>query len=396
MDFLASAIYTSCDNGGEKLSGAMLTHFDPSDMVARAQVFYVTVDQLKSDSRIIPSGFHLDEDGILLSDTQSRSILSLPMTKYVEMELGNSLNRTPISLLDIVLYAAKYDGHVFVNSSIAAGSRNGVEDEDPILIPMRSFRVSNSSFNIYAPYRRSDNTYRTFSLVDIETNLNVPFVLAVPHGDLANYAPVISFMDAVEADPRLPEFRLFKVDAPLAPFYAMAGEGFINYLAYNVASCSIGLQVIKEFLAETGYVSTEQSALDRDRKPLVRKTPKANVVIESSCKTARTGEVLACLTNNNLDRLKELMLDEEAYITFIWLKKVFDSSAMFAGKSQSDSMAAACMSLQRECKDSLLHYAIELLAQRLYIYSLGILQDPYGPVLKGGGVNGYGFKRFVG
>lgn len=399
MDFLASAIYTTKGESNETLAGAMLTHFDPTDIVSRAQVFYATVDQLRSDSRIVPSGFTLDKDGILLSDTQARTTLSAPMTQYIAMELGSNLNRTPVGLLDVVLYAAKYGGRVYANAHFDETTGQFTSDgQAPILIPMRSFKVSNSSFNIYAPYKREDGGYRTCSLVDITVNESVPFVLAIPEGELPNYTPVLSFLSDVlvgDAEAIPSEFRIFKVDAPLSPFYTMCGEGFLNYLAYNVASCTIGLQVVRDFMGETGYVSADDN-VPKQYERVERKVPKANVAIESSCKAARTAEVMDCLTRNDTEGLKSLMRDEEAYITFVWLKKIFNSSSSFDGKEQSDSIAAACMSLQRECRELLLHYSIELLAQRLYIYSVGILQDPYGPVLKGGGVNGYGFKRFVG
>lgn len=393
MDFLTSALYARDEHGGEKFTGALLTHFDTSDLTARAQVFYATADQLRSDRRIMPSGFKLEEDGVLLSDTQARTAMSESMTQYIAYELGNKMNMTPKGLLDVVLYAARYGGRVFVNALEVIANPKEVQ---PILVPMANFKVSNSSFNIYAPYKREDDTFRTVSLVDIGTDANIPFALAVPSGESGNYAGVLSLLEPMHGFDELEDFRVYWVDAPLLPFYTLTGEGFVNYLAYNVASCNIGLKVVDEFLGETGYIS--ESAKQKDEQSEVRETKKPlhNVSIECSCKRPRTREVLRCIESDDMDQLKDLMRDEEAYLTFVWLKHIFASSGRFDGRGVEDKTAAACAVIQRECKANLLHYAVELLAQRLYICSLGFAQDPYGPVLKGGGVNGCGLKRFIG
>lgn len=392
MDFLTSALYAKDEQGEEKLTGALLTHFDTSNLTARAQVFYASVDQLLTDGRIMPSGFKLEEDGVLLSDTQARTAMSVPMTEYIAYELGNKMNMTPKGLLDIVLFAARFGGRVFVNATEYQADPLNTQ---PILVPMANFRVSNSSFNIYAPYKREDETFRTVSLVDIETDETIPFMLAVPSGESGNYAGVLSMMEPAVGFENLEDFRVYRVDAPLLPFYTLTGEGFVNYLAYNVASCNIGLKVIDEFLGETGYISDD---VKQREQPEVRerKKPKHNVSIECNCKTPRTREVLRCIEEDDMASLKELMKDEEAYLTFVWLKHIFSSSWRFDGRGVEDKTAAACAAIQRECRASLLHYSVELLAQRLYICSLGFAQDPYGPVLKGGGVNGFGLKRFIG
>ena len=85
--------------------------------------------------------------------------------------------------------------------------------------------------------------------------------------------------------------------------------------------------------------------------------------------------------------------DQEFYATFVWLQDIFKASEQFEGTDTEDKLAAACVSLQRECRERLLHYSLELLAQRYYICKLGPNDDLMGPVLKGGGVNGCSIKR---
>lgn len=387
MDFLTSALYSIDGHGEEELSGALLTRFDPDDLLGRAQVFYATVDELRAGKDIQPSGFKFSDDGILLSDTQARADLSSTMTQYVAFELGNSSNRTPQGLLDIILYAAKYKGRV-----LAVRPEDINSAEQCVTVPMSSFRVSNSSFNVYAPYQR-DGEFRTYSLIDIETDKNIPFTLVIPESELGNYGPVSSWLEPLPSIDCLPEHRLFRVDAPFLPFHTLTGEGFVNYLAYNVASCNIGLKVIEEFMMETKYVPEQDRIVEEVPRNIKR--PKHNVLIESTCKKPRTREVLRCIQDNDLDMLKEVVKDEEAFITFAWLRHIFAASERFEGTDAEDKTAAACAVLQRECRAQRLHFAIELLAQRYYICGLGFAQDPYGPVLKGGGVNGCGVKRFT-
>ena len=42
MDFLTTALYELDGNGDEQLAGALITRFDPDDLVSRAKVIYVT------------------------------------------------------------------------------------------------------------------------------------------------------------------------------------------------------------------------------------------------------------------------------------------------------------------------------------------------------------------
>lgn len=387
MDFLTSALYAETSDGDSKLEGALLTRFDPDDVTSRAHVFYASVDSLRNESLFKPSGFKLTDEGVLLSDTQARADMSSTMAEYVAYELGSSPNKTPQGLLDVVLYAAKFGGRV-----VPVKLEDITSQEEAVSVPMLSFNVSKSSFNIYAPYKRG-NEFRTFSLIDIETDKNVPFVLAIPDGEVENYATVASWLEPLPPSEFFSEHKLFRVDAPFLAFHTLTGEGFLNYLAYNVASCDIGLQVMESFMADTKYKSEIVEKEDRSARDV--KKPLHNVSIESTCKRPHVEAILNCLKADDMNSLKELVKDEECFITFAWLRHIFAASERFEGSDIDSKTAAACATLQRECKAQRLHFAVELLAQRFHICNLGFLQDPYGPTLKGGGVNGCGIKRFT-
>lgn len=387
MDFLTSALYSEAPDGESKLAGALLTRFDPDDLLSRAQVFYASVEDLRKEDKFKPSGFKLTGDGVLLSDTQARADMSSTMAAYVAYELGNSSVKAPTGLLDVVLYAAKFGGRVVPVRIDEISSQ-----EDAVSISMQSFSVSKSSFNIYAPYKRG-NEFRTFSLIDIETDKNIPFVLAIPDVEVENCSPVASWLEPLAASEFFPEHQLFRVDAPFLAFHTLTGEGFLNYLAYNVASCDIGLQVMESFMSDTKY---RPDLMDKEeRSPRIPKKPLHNVAIECTCRRPHVQSILNCLKLDDMDRLKELVKDEECFITFAWLRHIFAASERFEGEDIDSKTAAACASLQRECKAQRLHFAVELLAQRFHICNLGFIQDPYGPVLRGGGVNGCGVKRFT-
>lgn len=391
MDFLTTALYAMPDDGPEQLTGTVLTRFDPDDLTARACVYYASLDMLRNNDSIHPAGFKLQDDGVLLADTEARSALSSDMAQYVAYELGSQLNRTPQSLLDVVLYAAKYSGKVLVNSEEVFTETPGVE---PILVPMSSYKVSSSSFNIYAPYRNSEGNFRTHSLMDISTDRNIPFILVISNRDLHNYAPIISLLEAV-ATPAFDlfnDFRCYRVDCSIAPFYTYTGEGFLNYLAYNVAQCNIGLEIMDHFIQESPKYEKE---VEEKTAPQPRKKPLHSVTILSTCKKSRLYEVLSYLEAGDSAAIERRMEDAEFYISFNWVKNILQSSNRFDGDDLNEKMAAACYAMRLQCRASLLHYAIELLAQRYYISRLGFVQDPYGPMLKGGGVNGFGLKRFI-
>lgn len=386
MDFLTTALYALDPAGTEQLSGALLTRFDPSDTASRAKVIFVTSEQLKAGDNIQPSGFRMDENGVLMSDTQARREMNQDLVNYVNSEVSDQPAAPPPSLIDVVLCGATYGADIVVNFDAMTENR----ELEPIVIPMSSLKVSSSSFNIYAPYKNAEGKFRTLSLINIETDENIPFVMAIPEGACDKFQRLMEFMVPMTSVD-IQGYTLFRVDAKFAPFYTFTGEAFCNYLAYNVAYCNIGLKVINEFLAETKFVSAAKEEDEYTRQP---KTPLHNVSIECTCKDPCTHAVLECI--GDMEKLKALVKNEEAYITFIWLQNIFKAGDQFEGDGVEDRWAAACASLQRECRLQRLHYAAELLAQRYYICQIGRIEDCLGQVLRGGGVNGCAIKRVTG
>lgn len=386
MDFLTTALFALDNAGTEQLVGALLTRFDPANLLSRAKVVFATANELKTSDKIEPSGFKMDESGVLLSDTRARREMNQQLASYVETEVNSDPVTPPPALIDVVLYGAFYNASILVNAKEVAISK----ETEPILIPMSSLKVSNSSFNIYAPFKNSSGRFRTFSLIDTQTDENIPFVMAVPKQNAEKFgvmANVITPYSGID----LEDMVTYQVNAKLEPFYTFTGEAFCNYLAYNVAYCNIGLQVIDQMTAESKYVS------DNEEEPVesyVRKIPKHNVLIECTCKKANLLGVLQCASDQ--DKLRDLLKDEESYITFVWVQKIYKASDKFEGDSLEVKLAAACTAMRRECKAQLLHYACELLAQRYYICLVGKSADCIEQVLSGGGVNGKAIKRIIG
>lgn len=389
MDFLTTALYALDEEQREKLVGALLTRFEPADITYRARVIYASVDCLKTGEGLFPSGFSLDSNGILMSDTQSRRAMNENLTLYVGNEVTDTAATPPLSLIDIVLYGAKYGAYVVQNFGEMSKDPTGVE---PILISMANFKVSNSSFNIYAAYKNVEGFFRTFSLMDVTTDNNYPFVIAVPDEQVENYTPVSKLLQELPEVEFLSGFHLYRVDTPFQPFYTFTGEAFCNYLAYNVAYYKMGLKVIKDFLVDTKYVAEREGDLEAPRS---QKVPLHNVSIECGYKIPQTHAVLAAMQDSL--KLRELISnDTEAYITLVWLQNIFRVADTIDCASNEERLAAASANLQYDCKLQLLHYACELLAQRFYLCQLGPFEDTLGPVLRGGGVNGSSIKRVTG
>lgn len=393
MDFLTVALYSSDETGAEKLTGALITRFDPEKITSRAKVMFVSAEDIKSKNGIDPKGFDVDADGVLLSDTQARRGVHKELAEYVGEEINNSSLK--LGLIDVVLYGAAYGAHIIQNYEEYSADRENV---DPIAISMVNLKVSNSSFNIYAPYKNVEGKFRTFSLMDITKDENYPFVMAVPEDQLENFAPVLSMMERLEEGVGLLNgYTLYRVDAPLEPFHTFTGEAFCNYLAYNVAYYRMGMRIIKDFLKES-YKEEPALAIEEaeeEEELRTRKTPLHNVKIEAPYKTPKISEVVALIEQPDL--LKERCRDdEEVYMSFIWLNTIFKTANDYSGNQSEEALMTACSNLLHECRQQLLHYSCELLAQRYYICKSGPFEDMLGPVLKGGGVNGYSFKRFAG
>lgn len=385
MDFLTTALY-STDEMNETLVGALLTRFNPDSLTSRPFVHFVDAKDLRSDKVENPQGFCLDDNGILLADTTCRSVFHPDTMSYIEKQAAEDGNSN-LGLIDFVLLAADTQSQVVQNYDELVGSKDS--SVLPVLVPFTGMRVSKSSFNIYTPYRNSNDQFRTLSLIDIGSDKPIPFVAAIPDDEAYKFRSLSQFMEPVEGVTGLDDFILYKVEAPFLPAYTFMGEAFVNYLAYNVAYHSMGLQIIAQFLTDTKYKYEAPPTQEVEERRA--KKPWHNVSIESTCKTLYTQAVLDCIGDR--EKLRKLVSGSaEAMISFNWVRTIFTSRKEGA-EWDTDTMCQSCLQLRYSARRKLLRYALELLAQRYYVQSVGFLDDTLPDILKGGGVSGNAIKR---
>lgn len=374
MDFLTNAFYSAEEGHPEKLCGVLITSFDVKNISSRAHQSYLTVEELKNSKSLQPSGFMLDENGVLLSDSPARRVLDTDLSQYLEDELKGDTVRKRKSLIDFILLGAE--------CGCFAAPLGDVNCERPVAF--YNLKVSNSSFNIYGAYQNEDGNFRTLSLVDVEKVCSKPFIVAIPGEHVDRFSAFRNWMVPLES--YLAGHLVFEANIPLEGYGAFTGEAFCNYLAYNVAYFNIGLKTIQEYLGD---------ALPQYKAAPQEEPPERRYRVDPPCLA-----IVAPYKDSKLHRILEkfedsekLMLllqeDTEAAITMSWLRTIFQR------EQTEEDRAQLCLNMQLDCKLSRLHCAMELLAQRLYLHGLGMFDDTIGPVLKGGGVNGNSFKKFT-
>ena len=388
MDFLTKSIYVSGGSAQEesKLAGAVLTHFDPEDILSRATQRYVTFEELRDGTGINPQGFMLDASGVLLSDTKARVELIDTLADYVGGVYEAQSSKRPASLIDVVLAGVKCGGSAFVNY------QQWIEDNSisPILITMSSFKVSNSSFNIYAPYKASEaEGWKTFSLMDIVEDKAYTWYLCVPVGTSEALNSFAEYMVPVKSHST--SHDVYQVNIPLRHSGGYAGEAFANYLAYNVAYCEMGQKIMREITSDGSLPVREEAPANQVRAV---KFPKYNLSIQSSYKTPCINAVLNC--GDDMEQLKTLIIgNEEAFITLRWLKRIFSEAENIPGETMQERLSAACVALNYECRTQWLHFALELLGQRYFLITNGFIDLDLSAPMKGGGVNGQSITRIT-
>lgn len=385
MDFLMNTIVSEKDNS---IFGLALTHFDPKDFRSRATVkLYSTEEILSNRGLLKPAGFELHDDGTILSDSIIRSSVADSMFSYIESEMGSRKHQ--LDIIDLVLFGVKQGCTVFVNYEKWSEDKENVE---PVLIKMKDFRVSNSSFNIYAPYRNEDDEFRTCSLLESTNGSVVPIYIAIPKEvDVSEFGDQLKFCDELLYSTS--ELFVYSYNVGLLPYEVGVGEAFLNYLAYNVAYYTIGEKVMKVLMPKDSSISNMDIIKKKPAKP--PKRPEANVSIEHDFRYEKVKEVLAVYQDS--EKLRELCEeDAEAKITVDWIAKVLNSPWFMqtTNLSENERLATSCINVIQECRLRCLKFALELLAHRYYIYSIGYTNDTLNFVLSGGGVLGSSIKRF--
>lgn len=385
MLFLSTALFEQpTDSDRTRLCGAVVTSFDPQNLNKRPKMSMHSLEELASLNRSECAGFFVDETGVLFSDSTARRVTGAAQIAFVKPEI-EQVNNMKKSLIDFVKDGLVHNVRVLQNFEKASSG-----EESPILIPMESFKVSNSSFNIYASYQREDKSFRTMSLVDIETNKAKDFYVAIPSDSVSSF--ITSYVGVVEepAVKGLEEYTIYKVSLPLVPFPVLTGEAFCNYLAYSVAYYKIGLQIMDILLTDTKFKPDVSKVADS----VYTGTPKTalpSLSIEHDYSKHCLPRVMDCLSGKG-DIVELVRTDGEALITMNWIQAISGESS----EGTNEDLAKYCILLRRDCKAKYLHFALELLAQRMCINQVNTFSLPFGSILKGGGVNGCSTKRTVG
>ena len=390
MEFLNSAIVSSTDGS---ILGALLTGFNPSDYTNRANVKLYTVDDLTNEySQLSPRGFKFEPPGKLLSDTSVTRAVADSVFSYMKAECGKLGQRT-LDITDLVLLGVKEGGCAFVNYEELVNDGCSKEDMEgrAILIPFKNFKVSNSSFNMYAPYQPTDNEgFKTFSLLEVEDGSPHLFYAIFPATlSMEGFDGVVPFGTlTLETG----DFVVYRVNLGLNGFYAGVGEAFLNFLAYNISFYNIGEKLLKEMKT---VMPTLPPIPVESPGPRVPRRAKVNVSIEHIYRDSRLKGIIG--RTDNTEELVAFMREyPEAAISYQWLQRIYQSPWYTEGEgkmTEEECVYTACINLLAECRKTRLKYSIELLTHRYYIYMLGVVNDNLGPVLKGGGVSGQSLKR---
>ena len=386
MDFLSTAIISAQNNS---VLGALLTHFDPTDYQSRASLKMYTAEELaREQQNMDPRGFKFEPSGTLLSDTTVLRVVADSVFSYMEKEC-NKLWTRKLDLTDFVLRGVDKDGCVIANY-------DSIEKDDVVsngaIIPFKNFKVSNSSFNIYASYKESSGDgYKTCSLLMVEDGSPTTFFAMFPESiDLSDFSGSITPRQMLEVDGV--QQVIYEVNLGLNGFYASVGEAFLNFLAYNISFYNIGEKLIKEIQV----VMPKVPGVPQDEMPVrIPRRARVNVDIQHVYKDSRLRGILGCMQDSTAF-LEFVQTFPEAAITYQWLQKIYQSPwyvECSGKKSEEECVNMACINLLPICRRERLKFALELLSHRYYIYMLGIVNDSLGPVLKGGGVSGESLKR---
>lgn len=393
MDFLTTALYSPKGDAEEALVGVLLTHYDVDSKVTRPVVYYADVDELhRMQGRfgeIIPRGFALDASGVLMSDTICRSVFDDSVTMYIEKE-APSRKTGSWGLIDFVLDAIS-NGIVILQNYEAITAGNETEMN---FVSFDTLRVSRSSFNIYTPYRNAKDEFRTLSLIDIQTDKSIPFYAVIPADCSDMKQKYENFMECVS----LPEgielaegSNVYRVEIPLLPAHCYMGEAFVNYLAYNVAYYTFGEKVMDSFLEDNKFIPAADAVQLNVEAPKRTKRPRHNVRIEHEFRDTNLRQLLECMGNR--DAMSQLLtIRPETWMTLDWVQTVFRNKPEDCDWN-SDAMCQSCLRLKYSCREELLRYSLELLAQRYYVCQAGFIDDTLPDILKGGGVSGCSIKR---
>lgn len=382
MEFLSNAIISSQDSS---LLGAVITHFDPEDYLKRCETRLYTTDELVSAyPTFAPRGFIFKDGNNLFGDTSVQGVVANSAFEYMTEECAHFGQRGK-DITDLVLLGAKCGGFVL------AGYKDDTDQGS--FIPFSSFRVSNSSFNLYASYQTDSGEFRTYSLLRLEDGSALEHYIALPKDvNLEGFAGKVEMSGATQIEDAV--YTVYHIEMGLTKYYAAVGEAFLNYLAYNIAFYNIGEKMLKEFRNVVSPPVGYERPVDEGVIRFQRKAS-VNVSIVHVCKEPRLSSILQC--TNDAAALQKLV-DEypEAEITWHWLCRLYRSpwfTDSYGKMDENQARYVAAVNLLPICRQERLKFAVELLTHRYYLSGLGLVGDTLGPILHGGGVKGESIKR---
>ena len=386
MEFLGDVVVSERD---QSTLGVFITKFDPNDYLSRASVKLYTMDELKElYTSMQPCGFKLDNSGALFSDTSvPRCIIDDHLFSYMYKEGHQDVTSTP-DLTDLVLLGVVSNGYAIPNGEEFTSAEE--LESTGIFVPFSNFKVSNSSFNIYASYDAGDHNFKTLSLLKLEDGSSIDVFIAMPKNvDLSPFSSNIQFLYTASVFGK--EMQIYKMNLGLKGANANVGEGFLNYLAYNIAFYNIGEKVMREVQVVVPKIPSVPV------EPQVYKQPRraeVNVSIEHVYKKSRLKEIIDRISDTNeLDAY--LAEYPDAQISFYWAQQIYQTpwyESTLKTSSEEEAVFASCTNLLPQLKKDRMKYALELLSQRYYIHKIGFINDTLGAVLKGGGVHGESLK----
>lgn len=433
MDFLIYALFS--EESGE-FCGADLVNYELKPYSRRPATRILTYEELAKGYRnMFPVGFEYNCDTLeIWSDTPGRKALYKDVLNYViqgEGGSGKERDEVSVGVTDVVLWGMEVGA--FVCPNYVEFSKGMAE---PIMISMRSFNVSHSSFNVYASYKIETGEYRTMSLLDARDGSMRTFYVIVPNeegiggagGDeddeaeeaeraeedmedvevakVGGVGKVINVMTEIGTCdiPKYGECTVYEVNAPLIGAKRFYGEAFINFIAYSVMWFNTGSNVLRGFMKYESDKDSDVVVVDEGRKnATVRKIPRGNVDIKHEYYGLNMlKEVLReASIPGGIDSL--LASNPGASPTWNWLNAVLKcevfidtlKKAEAGGHEDAKELALkwSAQSIYSECKESLLVLECELLDIRYYLYKVGLANSPVGAVLEGGGVDGCSYVK---
>lgn len=396
MEFLVDAIFRETTS---RLCGMNIVSFDPDKPLERPVARVMPLDEFHAAyPSMEPYGFKYNaESGVIVSDTPARRSLVDEVATYVMQDTlvtgGRMRSITDYDITDVVLWGLEVQAAVCANWEEVQ-----TKSDEPILIPFKRFRVAKTSFNIYAAYQKHDDTFATYSLVSPIDGSAEENVIFVPVAAMDQFGVLVKHLvsnsvkveDLGETKYDGSTYKVLRIVVGLHGFSCNVGEGFTNYLSYNVTNYDIGNQIITDFIS-LGESNTAGTVRKAQPNTTAKRRPKYNVAVEHIYSGVNMiKEVLPIL--DDIDKLRELLeFRPEAAVAASWLETIVWSQAFQSTLKKNDvsaALQAGAMSLQEVCKVRLLAFNCQLLSMRYFLHRIGAINCPFDDIISGGGVPG--------